>query len=273
MNLDHVTQGKQEFDRSKVSKSRSSRMQNFYQDYGYNNGKAMNGEGKASVLTTAIDYLAAYISIMCYYYPNVCSCLAILAVGLIICFLTNLILNPVEEFGVIHHDFTTIRSKYETSLAKIDHWCLEGGDTNCDCEDPMTPISRMEHRSWVEAVQYNHQLVQRYTTPTPSDGTGSSRPAQTLQPDLVFLGGDIVEEMDGRWMGAKRSPQLRTLEIMYKNHFHKQPDGAKIDGVALGVAGACVCACACACIQSFSFGKNTATQSCTHSVDPFSLFR
>jgi len=241
MNLDHVTQGKQEFDRSNVSKPRSSRMQNLYRDYGYNNGHSgaygTNGGGKASVLTTAIDYLAAYISIMCYYYPNVGSCLAILAVVLILFFLANLILNPSEEFGVIHHDFTTIRSKYDASVAKIDHWCLEGGDTNCDCEDPLTPISRMEHLSWVEAVQYNRKLVQHYTTQPPLDGTGKSIPSKTLEPDVVFLGGDIVEEMDGRWMGDRRSSQLRTLEIMFKNHFHKQPDGAKVDGVALGVAG------------------------------------
>lgn len=47
----------------------------------------------------------------------------------------------------------------------------------------------------------------------------------------------LVEAIDGRWMGRRdRSTGLSNLERIFNQHFRKA-EGAKVEGVALGIAG------------------------------------
>jgi hypothetical protein len=49
---------------------------------------------------------------------------------------------------------------------------------------------------------------------------------------------NVVEEIDGRWMGIRnRSEGLSKLEMIFNQHFRKKLGNATYEGVALGIAG------------------------------------
>jgi hypothetical protein len=174
------------------------------------------------------EYISAYISLCCYYHPVICGSIVVLLAAVVVLLLTNLVFNPIEEFGVIHNAqaLASIQSKYDLTMGKIDHWCLEGGDENCFCEDPLTPMSRIEHRSWVEAFNTNKKIVGRF-----------KNPLEAVDLDVAFLGDSVIEAMGGNWMGAQRTPELKTLENIFENHFGGTTGTAAQRGVALGIAG------------------------------------
>lgn len=83
---------------------------------------------------SCLQYCTAYVSLICYYHPWVCSSIAA-AVGLALMLaLVNAVFNPVGTYGVMPHDHSNIRSKYDLNMTNIDHWCLGGGNENCPCE-------------------------------------------------------------------------------------------------------------------------------------------
>jgi lysophospholipase L1-like esterase len=140
--------------------------------------------------------------------------------------LTSLVFNPTEQFGIAEgHHHSNIQSKYDLTMGQIDHWCLEGGDANCLCEDPLIPMSRTEHRSWVLAFNKNKGMIQPYI---------QDRLLAT-ELDVAFLGGSIVEEIQGRWMGSSQDADLQSLSRLFRANF--QGTNSKIQGVALGIAG------------------------------------
>jgi hypothetical protein len=90
---------------------------------------------------SCLQYCTAYVSLVCYYHPWVCSSIAV-AMGLALMLaLVNAVFNPVATYGVMQHDHSNIRSKYDLSMNKIDHWCLGGGNENCLCEGTSGPSS------------------------------------------------------------------------------------------------------------------------------------
>jgi len=170
LNLDHLTHCKQKMvspdKQRKIAKKRSASSSSSYTHY----GRKMNFAG----------YASSYISIMCLYYPKACGCLTILVLLTIMALLASLIYNPTEEFGHIHHDHSNIRSKYDLSMADIDAWCLGGGNDNCQCEDPLVPLNRVEYRSWVEAFKANRKVLKRFQDPL-----------KRTDVDVAFLGESI----------------------------------------------------------------------------------
>lgn len=73
----------------------------------------------------------------------------------------------VDPFTHAHisTDYTsTIKSKYDLTLGKIDHWCLADqlhgeNDNLCSCEDPLEPMSRMSSHKWSEQHKENMKLI------------------------------------------------------------------------------------------------------------------
>ena len=55
----------------------------------------------------------------------------------------------------INHDYTAITSKYDLTLGAIDHWCLQGDDNNCRCEDPLEPMGKRSSPKWVQQHKEN----------------------------------------------------------------------------------------------------------------------
>ena len=102
------------------------------------------------------------------------------------------LLDPTVEVGVVSHAWTNVKSVYDLKAGDISHWCLDGGDSSCRCEDPLVPADRGEFKSWSKAHAANKRLINRYTDPySPDSG----------DVDVAFLGESLIEEMDGRWLG------------------------------------------------------------------------
>jgi hypothetical protein len=79
-------------------------------------------------------YVTAYVSLLCYYHPWLCTGLALGVGVLLLTSLVNVLFNPVKTYGVMLHDHSNIKSAYDLSMSQIDHWCLGGGNEDCLCE-------------------------------------------------------------------------------------------------------------------------------------------
>ncbi len=168
----------------------------------------------------------------CFQYPTVCVCLASPFILWFVVILINATLNPMEEFGVIKHDFSNIgvnepdfsliRSEFDLMMGKIDHWCLNGGN-ECMCEDPLTPQSRSKYEAWVDVHKRNKRQIVAY------------KDSDLL--DVAFLGESLVEEMDGRWLGRDDSDELKAIGKVFAKRFNKPKHPENMQGVALGIAG------------------------------------
>ena len=86
----------------------------------------------------------------------------------------------------------------------------------------------MHRRAWVKAFWANKERVARYQD-------------RFLAADLdvAFVGESLVEEMSGRWLG-RDIPPLAPVRQAYYSRFSKV-HGGRLEGVALGIAGACTC--------------------------------
>ena len=154
------------------------------------------------------EYCCSYFSMLCYYYPRSCGCLIVSLLLTIMLLLASFILNPVSVYGVILHDHSNIRSKYDLSMGEIHHWCLGGDDKSCTCEDPLIPVSRVEYKSWVEALKANRKMLkQRFQEANnPTTGTIITTAQQKDQVDVAFLGESISKFISLAWRGGGLCP-------------------------------------------------------------------
>ena len=169
------------------------------------------------------DFITSYTAMLCHYYPKCCACVLTAGVVIVLLLLTNVVFNPVQSLGVLdEHAVFNIHSKYDLTIGQVDHWCLRGGNERCRCEDPLQPLGRIEHLSWLQAVKANRALVET---------------AATHAVDVAILGESVVEAMGGRWMGQTRSAQMGQLGNLFQRKFNNTSDKNGISGVALGIAG------------------------------------
>lgn len=153
-----------------------------------NNGSSRNG-GNAKQRNvpglykgpkmSLVEFGSAYISMMCFYYPTCCGGLVlVILIGLMV-LLSTFFVNPVQTYGDAGlHDHSNIHSAYDLKMGDIDHWCLGGGNDHCPCEDPLQPVGRSHHKSWLQAYKANQRLI------------ASSLAAQQRL-DVVFLGESV----------------------------------------------------------------------------------
>jgi hypothetical protein len=179
---------------------------------------------------TLLELLFAYVSYTCDYAPKLCWTVGIILL-LVPAYLLimGVLANPTEHFGEIKHDFSTIQSVYDFKLKDIDHWCLKGDDNSCRCEDPLQPAPRAEFRAWGKAHGGNVDMI------------GKLEEADMLSPDIAFLGGSVVEKMDGKWFGGESDQRLRDVARAWAKHFTSVDNEASTadapTAVALGIAG------------------------------------
>lgn len=150
-----------------------------------------------------------------------------------------------KKIHSIKHDYSTIESKMELQLGQVDHWCLDGGDKHCPrCEDPTKPVHRMENNGWKHARNVNIK-----------DAKLVKDSNEAI--DIVFLGDQNTEARAGRiygrdgvavnnnegndseqdiWTGSNLQELLRKSKKKFEKHF-KKSEGAKFNGLALGIAG------------------------------------
>jgi len=167
-----------------------------------------------------------------------------------IAFLSNTLFSPYQKMGIMGADYSAITSAYDLSLSKVDHWCIQGDNDSCKCEDPLEPNSRSEFKSWNAAHKANVADVSMYKAvygENPSaidESTGKSRPPI----DVAFLGESVVEAMDGRWLGKRVVRAINKgnegtgangkpdIGKVFERMFRKEK-GGPVEGVALGIAG------------------------------------
>merc|ERR1712183_132269 len=144
--------------------------------------------------------------------------------------LVNLTLSNGSNISldsVIETDYSSIHSKYDLSLGKIDHWCLQGGDRNCRCEDPLIPSSRYpigaKNSAWSRARGMNKKLIDNAVEEWGEDGI-----------DVVFLGENIVELWAGRSISYNSTFSIGVGDIFSKKFKDKN---RKFKGIPLGIAG------------------------------------
>jgi len=200
---------------------------------------------------TPLGFIVGSCRLFSYKCPCLSKCVYSLLVLAFIAFLTNTVFNPTQKMGIMGADYSAITSAYDLSLSKVDHWCIQGDNDSCRCEDPLEPNSRSEFKSWNAAHKSNVADVNLYRAvygsgPTMIDtATGEARPPI----DVAFLGESVVEAMDGRWLGKRIVKALKNSN-MEGPEAKKQPDigkvferlfrkdkGGILEGVALGIAG------------------------------------
>jgi len=210
---------------------------------------AAGGGGFLSV--TPLGFIAGSCRLFCYQCPCLSKCvLSLLAVGLF-ALLLNTVFNPTAPTGIMGADYSAITSAYDLSLSKVHHWCIQGDNDSCKCENPLEATSRSEFKSWNAAHKSNVADVNMYravygSKPTLIDeATGKARPPI----DVAFLGESVVEAMDGRWLGkrvvkalntrdGRDGPEKKKPDIgkVFERLFRREK-GAPVEGVALGIAG------------------------------------
>jgi hypothetical protein len=180
-----------------------------------NNNKKKKNTTYYSAPMSCCDFVISYTSMLCQYYPKCCACFTTTLVVVLMLLFRNVLFRPVPTTTVLdEHAILQIHSKYDLTINQVDHWCLKGGNEHCRCEDPLQPVGRTEHASWVQAVKANQALVKTAISAV----------------DLAILGESVVEAMGGRWMGKSRSSQMKAVGALFQRTFRHQ-------AVALGVAG------------------------------------
>jgi len=175
-----------------------------------------------TALFNVCELIFAYISLFVLNRPKVSGGIVLVSlIGIIVG--VNLTLknapDPSPEH-VIEHDYSGIKSQYELSAGKVDHWCLQGGDQHCRCEDPLRPVKKKGFPAWEKAFQKNLDSI--------DDAFENDE-----EIDVVFLGENMVEYWGGRSLSFN-STFVHNVSQHFNQQFKKE---GKIRGLPLGIAG------------------------------------
>jgi len=164
--------------------------------------------------------LIMLIKLYMQYYPGVTSCIAAAMVAVTVLTLVHSLRKPVTRNQLLH-DYSKIDMTYNFKAAKVDHWCLWGGDDDCRCDDFTTPLSREEKKGWVQTHLKNVNRIDD----------------DIKDFDVIFFGDEVAEGWNGESLGMPitKSDGLKTKDY-FKKTFTKE-GGGEFEGLALGVMG------------------------------------
>lgn len=120
-------------------------------------------------------------------------------------------------------DYSSVMNtnQLELKLGEIHHWCINGDDNSCTCDDPLTARSGVG-KDWFEAHDDNAFQVESYISRVPSQ-------------DVVFVGDDIAELWAGG-RGTGKSLYKAKIRKIFSSLFERTSNGP-IDGLSLGISG------------------------------------
>lgn len=121
---------------------------------------------------------------------------------------------------LIHH-FGNVEAYYDLQVSKIDHWCLHGGDVDCDCNDPTIALSREEVNGWAQTHFDNVKMAKKVP------------PNQEL--DVVLLGDQFIQGLNGKFLNEFYEGGTEVQKYFNKT-FHKK-EGGIVEGLAMGISG------------------------------------
>uniref|UniRef100_A0A7S2MVJ4 SGNH hydrolase-type esterase domain-containing protein n=1 Tax=Helicotheca tamesis TaxID=374047 RepID=A0A7S2MVJ4_9STRA len=122
-----------------------------------------------------------------------------------------------------------IHSKYDLHVGDVDHWCLDGGDDGCQCEDPTIPSFRL-WKGWMAAHKKNVESVK-----TAAGLAAGAKPQ--LSPNIEDWDDDWEDENDDDfgWTEMLDDDELKTIEENgYDEYGNLIDSGFSIDVVFLG---------------------------------------
>jgi len=111
--------------------------------------------------------LCAYTRLFLITYTRFSKCFFLVLFGTILYSVASFLTNESESIGVVSYHMSNIHSEYDFDLGKIDHWCLNGRDDGCDCDDPLNPIPKVydgwikDHVKRVESIKAIENLDKR----------------------------------------------------------------------------------------------------------------
>lgn len=188
---------------------------------GTGNSSFSNGKSKgASQVSQKIDQLITLGRLYMQLYPRV-----IMGIGafIVLLLLKHLLFQHKGETVYLPphlaQHYGDLESYYDLKVAKIDHWCLHGGDNDCLCEDPTDARGRDEVAGWSLAHEQNNRIASQ----------------ANANLDVVFLGDETTQAWSGKYMD-KPMPGGNSIAAMFNVTFQKEK-GAGLDGLALGMAG------------------------------------
>lgn len=190
-------------------------------------GEETEEEQQPTMINPVVFLHNLYVLVCMYasYYRNVTigvgAFLVILTVvGMLDMFAT---MTTKKHQAMISNDYTDAHSIYELKMAKVDHWCLDGGDDDCTCNDPTMPLSRETTHHWMKTFHSNRAKADAAAT-------------AATDVDVVFLGDSSIEEWNGKWMGMAHEENIKGISSWYSKTF-KREKGGDVEGLALGIAG------------------------------------
>ena len=137
----------------------------------------------------------------------------------------------------VSQHYGDLQSNYELKAAKIDHWCLHGGNNDCSCDDPTDAMSREDADGWLEAHKFNKQIAKQAAAA--SAAAGYNRQESFL--DVVFYGDGTTQAWTGQLLpGEPIIEGAQQVAKVFNSTFHKD-EGGTVDGIALGIGGDSVC--------------------------------
>lgn len=191
---------------------------------------ATNAMSSASRINL-LELICAYISLFIMNKPKIASSIVVtFLVAMVL--VVNLTLNNAPAStpeSIVGHDYTSITSKYDLTVGHIDHWCLQGGDEKCRCEDPLQPSKKEGYRNWQKAHDMNKARIDDAFSDIDDDYYIKD------YVDIVFLGENIVEAWAGRSVSFN-STFASDVKEKFDKKFSKK-NGGKFNGVPLGIAG------------------------------------
>jgi len=176
------------------------------------------------IIFNAFELFFTIISLCILNNPRL-SCALVVVFLVVIVLSVNLSMSNAPDIShLIEHDYSDVKSKYDLSVGQINHWCLDGSNDQCTCEDPLTPVKKLAP-IWLHAFDKNIADIETAVEKWGED------PGNL---DVVFLGENIVEYWAGRSIGSITSTFTKKVEEKFQSVFGK--DG-KFKVLPLGLAG------------------------------------
>ena len=187
----------------------------------YKRSKSSSFDFSTSKPSVLFFHLCSHMGLIIRLYPKFSIFCIFCSIILLVLFLSHIVERHQIKY-VIDTDYSDIKSVYDLSLGKIDHWCFVADDDSCDCEDPLEPMSRGEYKQWVKAHKMNVEIVRNAV-------------ANKDAIDVVFLGETIVEEWNGKSIGRNKT-KFEDSRISFQNNFNATL-GGDFNGLAFGING------------------------------------
>jgi hypothetical protein len=124
----------------------------------------------------------------------------------------------------LERDYSSLSTDYDFQKANVHHWCLFGGNENCQCEDPTMDQSREEVRGWSEAHQRNIQQI---------NDNIIIRHGGKL--DVVFVGDQTFQMWgEGKLLG-KSSQEGDKIAAYFNQTFRNPNTNGGVHGISMGI--------------------------------------